>query len=110
MGRKTCLVVFPDDYIAYSPTVLNLLGLLSAAGIETRVIAFDSDYPINGLVADENLIRVHPRLKRALTRFRFYADYKLRQLIARIRKEPACDHYIGIDSLGALSLQAAGTI
>jgi glycosyltransferase involved in cell wall biosynthesis len=108
MRRKTCLVVFPDDYIAYSPTVLNLLALLSAAGIETRVITFESDHPINGLVADENLIRVHPRVKQALTRLRFYADYKLRRLIARIRKEPACDHYIGVDSLGALALQAAG--
>ena len=108
MRPKTCLVVFPDDYIAYSPTVLNLLTMLSAADIETRVIAFECDHPINGLVVDKRLIHVHPRVKQALTRLRLYADYKLRRLVARIRKEPACDHYIGIDSLGVQALQTAG--
>ena len=48
MRRRTCLVVFPDDYIAYSPTVLNLLTLLRAAGVETKVITFESNYSING--------------------------------------------------------------
>jgi glycosyltransferase involved in cell wall biosynthesis len=108
MRRRTCLVVFPDDYIAYSPTVLNLLALLSAAGVETKVITFESNYLINGLVADDGLIRVHPHFKRALTRLHLYADYKLRRLVTRIRTEPACDHYIGVDSLGAQALQTAG--
>lgn len=108
MRRKTCLLVFPDDYIAYSPTVLNLLTLLREGGVETKVIAFESDFPINGLVASAGLIRVHSRLKQALTRLGLYASYKLRRLVAKVLEEPACDHYIGVDSIGSLSLQLAG--
>lgn len=106
--KKTCLLVFPDDYIAYSPTVLNLLTLLREAGVETTVITFECDHPSNGLVPEEGLIRVHSRLRQALIRLGLYATYRLRRLTARIRREPAFDHYIGVDSIGVLALQQAG--
>lgn len=108
MAGRTCLLVFPDDWISYSPTVLNLLTLLQAQGIQTSVIAFDGEFAVNGLVGAEGLIRIHPRLKRWLARLRVYDAYRLRRLVHRIRKEPAHDHYIGVDSVGALALQAAG--
>lgn len=106
--RKTCLLVFPDDWISYSPTVLNLLSLLNVRGIETNVITFEADHQVNELPGRSAAIRIHRRVKQALTRYNMYSTYKLRRLIGRLRKEPRYDHYVGVDSVGALALQLAG--
>lgn len=106
--RKTCLLVFPDDWISYSPTVLNLLSLLNARGIETKVITFEADHPVDELTGRSALIGVHRRVKQVLSRFDMYSAYKLRRLIGQLWKEPRYDHYVGVDSVGALALQLAG--
>lgn len=108
--KKRCLLVFPDDYIAYSPTVLNLLSMLGEAGIDADVIAFECDHPTNGLVPETGLIRIHTRARQALIRLGLYAGYRLRRLTAKIRSRSGYDHYIGVDSIGSLALQQAGIL
>jgi glycosyltransferase involved in cell wall biosynthesis len=108
MRRKSCLLAFPDDWISYSPSVLNLLSLLNSSGIATKVITFRGDHPVDELPGESLLLPVHKQLKRVLARFKRYSAYSLRRLVDAIRREPRHDHYIGVDSIGSLALQLAG--
>lgn len=41
-GKKELVLVFPDDWISYSPTVINLVNELLGADFIVKIIAFDS--------------------------------------------------------------------
>ncbi len=105
---KTCLIVFPDDWLSYSPTVLNLSSLLLARGWGVKIVTVQSGYPLSRLDADLSLVRIHRRLKRVLGWFRLYHVYRAVLLALRLAREPRHDCNIAVDSHGALCMQLAG--
>lgn len=105
---KTVLIVFPDDWLSYSPTILNLVTLMLKRGFGVRVLTVRSSYPIFGVEAGVSYIDIDRRIKRALGWFRLYDLYRTLRIAARLRREPRHDYYIAVDSLGALCVQLAG--
>ena len=105
---KSCLIIFPDDWLSYSPTVLNLTSLMSMRGWRVKIVTVQSGYPISHFDADLSLVRINKRLKRVLGWFRLYYVYRAVRLTLRLGMEPRHDCYIAVDSHGAICMQFAG--
>jgi glycosyltransferase involved in cell wall biosynthesis len=102
---KNALIVFPDEWLAYSPTIINIIRILRDRKWNLKVIAFDNGI-FNDLVEYEftSTIKVNKYLFYILRILRLYAPYKFIALILKLsflNKEH--DLVIGVDSVGFLA-------
>jgi glycosyltransferase involved in cell wall biosynthesis len=104
--KKKVLIIFPDEWVAYSPTILNLVDVL-ALSFSVKVIAVD-----NGRLNEKldksffHLIRIPPFfsalpgiLLTILRKTNLYGFLKFCLLYKCVKKERA-DVVIGVDSIG----------
>jgi glycosyltransferase involved in cell wall biosynthesis len=108
---KTAVIVFPDEWLPYSPTVLNLLQCLKERGYSAKVVTVRSSL-FRNFEAYENDVtsfRVPHLLQRILTKLRLYKLLKLLLFLLvhgrTIRKADLC---FGVDSLGFVIARLAG--
>ncbi len=107
---KNVLIIFPDEWIAYSPSVLNLIEQLNLSGkFSTKVICFDNGrYPIfkNDINATIKIIKISKVIFGCLSLLNL-AHYAKKQKLISAARDWKYDTIIGIDELGvkaALSL------
>jgi glycosyltransferase involved in cell wall biosynthesis len=119
MGRVLCgdhvmrhvLVVYPDEWLSYSPTVLNLVRVLEAAFTVTLVAIDDGTFRNRALENDRfKFIRVNTLAAKFLRRLRpLYAVVKAILLLVRLRamgsSRQRFDEVIAIDSVGLWVVQ-----
>jgi glycosyltransferase involved in cell wall biosynthesis len=105
---KSCLIIFPDDWLSYSPTVLNLASMMLTRGWRVKIVTVQSGYPLSRFDAELSVVRIHRRLKRVLGWVRLFHVYRAVLLILRLLKEQRHDCHIAVDSHGALCMQLAG--
>jgi glycosyltransferase involved in cell wall biosynthesis len=97
------VIVFPDEWLPYSLTVLNLLTCLKERGYQTRVVTVRSGLFENfdRFKNDVDSFRIPPRLRRVLGRLRLYRLTKFLLFCLffgrEIRRSDVC---FGIDGLG----------
>lgn len=104
-GKKV-LIVFPDTWLAYSPTVLNLKYCLEESGYEVDIVAIDD----NSTKKDIKLINIKyvtipSNLSLILDRPVEYNIYKLYKLVTVLKRNKRNKYniVIGIDSIGYLA-------
>lgn len=104
-ARPHVLIVFPDEWPAYSPTLLNLVRAL-ADDFTVRVIAFDGEGYRNDSLDRSvfDLIRIAAPWSRGLRRVRMFEVAKVALLFRALRRVRA-DHVIAVDSLSAFVVQ-----
>ena len=72
------LIVFPDEWLAYSPTVLNFIDCFRLLGYPVTVLAVDDgSYEVKVYAEYITYIRIHPLLSRLLTKLRLYKTFKV---------------------------------
>jgi glycosyltransferase involved in cell wall biosynthesis len=102
---KKFLIVFPSEWLAYSPTVLNMISILEEQG-HVDVVTFKSSMSDIGECSIQvHFIHVLPLLFRILSRLRLIEFYKFILLLWTLRLY-CKNHYDivwGIDSLGYLT-------
>lgn len=110
MAMKTCVITFPDDWIAYSPSVLNLCAVLSAAGVNPKVIAFCGKVSTGGVESqvDVTYLKIPSFLLLIFSKLRILSLVKAFIIAWNVRRQGPFSHYIGCDAVGALGLQLAG--
>ena len=100
---KKVLIIFPDEWIAYSPSILNLIDELNKTGkISTHVVCFDNGrYPIyeSDINASVKIIKISKIIFGCLSLFNLAHFAKRRKLIDAV-KNAHYDTVIGIDELG----------
>ncbi|MFB1490572.1 MULTISPECIES: hypothetical protein [unclassified Thiocapsa] len=97
---KRILILFPHEWVAYSPTILNLVDLLSLRN-SVGVIAFDNEkYGSESLDPGVyKLIRLPVWMRAILTVTGTYNAFKALLLLKAMRSVEA-DVVIGVDSIG----------
>lgn len=100
------LIVFPDEWLAYAPTVINLFELLNRSN-RVRIVAICTGKYRRLRHDAVHYIGVNIVLARILAAFRLYKPFKALLLRARIRKEQP-DEIIAVDSVAAWAAQSAG--
>jgi glycosyltransferase involved in cell wall biosynthesis len=110
---KTILILFPNEWLAYTPTLLNLIDKLKA-DFKIRVITLDDGKHQNhNLQGDEfEFIPIPDRLAKFLIRFgqaigqgaRLYQFFKMWRVYWRSRGRQA-DEVIAVDSAGLVVAQ-----
>lgn len=106
---KRCLIVFPDDWISYSPTVLNLISTLLDHGIEVCTVYVQSKYEVSAVPGTVAQVRIGRLTQRVLGRLGLYGFYRAIRITFRLRCLPPADIALGVDSLGALCVQWSGS-
>lgn len=104
-GKPRLLLVFPDEWIAYSPTVLNLVDVVQddfeVSTLAVEAGRFHADFELPGCLI---FVRFTPRAARLLKRVRLYRAakaWKLLRAVSRCAASAAYDEVIGVDALGA---------
>jgi hypothetical protein len=100
---KSALVVFPDEWVSYSPTVLNLISCLENEGYIVTVIAFNLEgFVDNSTVPNCELITISKLKARWLKQLGKYKDFKLKRLQEWLKTKvnTQFDLVFGIDSTG----------
>jgi|TARA_B100000315_G_scaffold187081_1_gene176638 glycosyltransferase involved in cell wall biosynthesis len=97
--KKKVLIIFPDEWVAYSPTVLNLVEVLSPS-LSVKVVAPDNSRfnNTNLDVATYHFIRI-PGFISIMLPGPIYRLFKLVMFLYKLRRERA-DIVIGVDSVG----------
>jgi len=98
--KKKILIIFPDECVAYSSTVLNLVEVLSPS-FTIEVISIDTSY-YNNRHLDRSIysfIKIPSMIYKVLKRIHLYDFHKFFLLFMNIRKKKA-DIIIGVDSIG----------
>lgn len=101
---KNFLIVFPCDSLAYSPTIINMISLLSKKG-NVRLVSFSDKRwvdSIGDIKCSYEFINFPLLVRRLLQRFpKFYSIIRFIFLYFRLRNDRCCyDLIFGIDSLG----------
>lgn len=98
------LIIFPNDWAAYSPTLLNLVRMLGE-DVSVRVVTLSSRFDVSALDRSRFVfVRLHPYLTKILGQLQLLRIVAFFLLIWRARTENAAT-MIGIDSAGALVAQ-----
>lgn len=98
------LIVFPDPWVAYSPTVLNLVDELQQR-FEVRVLGVSSGLPVQDLPKDVfRFVRIPVRVRAMLTRVKLYRVLVVVLLLLRLLRQRA-RIIVGVDSVGLLVSQ-----
>ncbi|MGD1847248.1 MAG: hypothetical protein ACFB10_17800 [Salibacteraceae bacterium] len=106
--KPSALIVFPDEWIAYSPTILNFYKCLSKTH-RVRIVCFELDV-FDNPVEFEDITCIKIRkfrylLLRRLKRYRWYKGLLLNRYLER-EKETPYDMVIGVDALGFTACRA----
>lgn len=101
--KKKLLIIFPDEWLSHSPTILNLVAKLSDY-FEIKVISFDTNmYKNHEIKGDEfEFIKINKYIALfliKLNRLKIYKLVKSLLLFIKIRRQEA-DEIIGVDSIG----------
>ncbi|WP_444994553.1 hypothetical protein [Aliikangiella sp. IMCC44359] len=100
---KKILIIFPDEWIAYSPSILNLSTYLTTKKkVEVNIICFDNGrYPIDTQSIDASVhIIKNSRLKNALLSVVKLHQWYKKKLIKKKASQIKFDVIIGVDLLG----------
>jgi glycosyltransferase involved in cell wall biosynthesis len=106
--RKNLLIIFPDEWLAYAPTVLNIADSMSDF-FNVRIIAVDiGTFRGNAEIKNVEFIKIDLSTMRLFSKFRLYKPFKA-LLLYRKAKE-LLDHedistVIGVDSMGLFVAQ-----
>lgn len=100
------LILFPDEWLAYSPTVINLLRRLQERH-DVAVAAIDTGKYRRLEAQGVEYLRVNLHLARALELLGLYKAHKAR-LLRRALARFAPDEVIAVDSVGAWAAQSSG--
>ncbi|MFQ5334673.1 MAG: hypothetical protein ACE5DN_01230, partial [Flavobacteriales bacterium] len=104
MDRKA-LIIFPDEWLQFSPTVINMHRCLTEDGFDVTVLAADNgcfrnDGLVDGLVK-VNTSGIASRIARKTGRYR---DFKFRRICAvldnLLKKQTGYELVIGVDAIG----------
>ena len=99
------MIVFPDEWIAYSPTILNLYTCLKP-DYDVRIISFQLDIFRNDVEFDDiQFIRINSlryKLLRRLNRYKWYKNLLLKSVLKREQKNQY-DLVFGVDTMGFLA-------
>jgi hypothetical protein len=104
---KKALIIFPDEWILYSPTVLNSIALLKNE-YEIHVISIDNGSCRQGrLTPNHKIIKINNFISKVLIRINCYKLFKFLLLILNLLiKKISVNKYdfiLGIDSVGYAS-------
>lgn len=108
---KSAVIIFPDEWLPYSPTTLNLLQCLKERGFETRVVTVRSSLFRNFEAYEEDVASfpIPYFLQRVLSRLRLYRLLKLVLfLVVHGRAIRNADLCFGVDRLGFLAGRLLG--
>ena len=107
---KTALVVFPDEWLPYCPTILNIVQSLREEGWSVKVIAVDNNRFEGAVLKDVDIcyIKINPLLVSVLEKFRvykFYVFYKFLKMCFCLSsfKKINYDLVFGVDPLGFIA-------
>lgn len=102
---KKVLIVFPDEWVAYSPTILNLVEMIKKKYL-VRVVCFDINiYNNKGLNSEiYKLLNINYFLYRVLCKLRVINIFKILVLYLKIRNQKY-DIVIGVDVIGVIVCQ-----
>jgi glycosyltransferase involved in cell wall biosynthesis len=111
MSKKRLLIIFPDEWLSHSPTLLNLITCLSK-GFDIKLITFDDGFFKNDHLCDDRFVflKINTLLARFLLRkIRFFYDVikaiSLLIWLHNYRNKVKIDLVIAIDSLGLWAAQ-----
>lgn len=102
---KKALIIFPDEWISYSPTVLNFIDCFKLIKFEVIVFAFD-DGSFENKFSCEGIeyIKIHPFISRVLRKVRLYKILKVFLILCRLigikKKYNHFDVVLAVDYLG----------
>lgn len=98
--RKTILIVFPDEYLPFSPTILNLIDELKLNFIVNVVAVDNGSFDLSKIEIDGlNCLKIPKVLSKILAKVYLYKLFKSILLLLKIRRFKA-DQVIGVDSIG----------
>jgi glycosyltransferase involved in cell wall biosynthesis len=111
MKKKRLLIIFPDEWLSHSPTLLNLVTCLSN-DFNIKLITFDDGFFKNDHLRDNRFkfINVNPHLAHLFfRRIRIFYDL-LKAIVlliwlAKYRKKVKIDRIIAVDSVGLWTAQ-----
>ena len=108
MDRKKInwVVVFPDEWLPYSPTIINFIRCLQLKGDTCKIVTFDiGDFKgdIEGIAPVA--IHLNSVLRSLLSRARILNIYKLLLLFLKLKEIgiSKSDRCIGVDAIGYLA-------
>lgn len=100
--KPKALIVFPDEWIAYSPTILNFNKCLRKTH-HVRIVCFELDYFDNPVEFDDiyciKIRKIRYLLLRRLKRYRWYKNLLLNRFLEN-EKSKEYDMIVGVDALG----------
>ncbi|RPJ73467.1 MAG: hypothetical protein EHM20_12190, partial [Alphaproteobacteria bacterium] len=104
--RKLLIIIFPDEWLSHSPTILNIIKSLSDV-FDVRIFAIDDGvFQNSSLTGKEYIfIRINKILARfVLRKFRPFYDVvkanRLKNVVTAYMKSHKVDRVIGVDSVG----------
>ena len=115
MSKKRLLIIFPDEWLSHSPTLLNLVTGVSS-DFNIKLVTFDDGFFKNDHLRDNRFkfIKINQHLARLfLRRIRIFYDV-LKAIIlliwlANYRKRDKIDLVIAVDSVGLWAAQKVFT-
>jgi glycosyltransferase involved in cell wall biosynthesis len=123
MSKKRLLIIFPDEWLSHSPTLLNLVDCLSG-GFDIKLVTFDDGFFKNDHLCDDRFvfIKINIHLARFLLRkirilydivkamllliwlHKYWKRYKVNQVIAvdsiglwTAQKFFTCSHFLSLE-------------
>jgi glycosyltransferase involved in cell wall biosynthesis len=109
--KKNLLIIFPDEWLSHSPTLLNLVHILKDS-LNVRVISIDDGVFSNSSLHDPCLsfIKVNRRfavffLRRIRVIYGFLKSILLLRKLRQLSGVQAVDRVIGVDSIGLWAAQ-----
>ena len=105
---KKIIISFPHEWVAYSPTILNLVEIFQNYS-EIKVLFIDNGKYNNKELPEQFIsLKVPPTLFKILALFGLYEKYKINLLTSHLMRFDA-DIAIGVDNVGILSVQQTFT-
>lgn len=107
---KRALIIFPDEWLRYSPSMINLVTCLSD-DYEVHVLAGDNDHFNNaGIVPNLTLVKCDTKSAKYYRKLGKYKEYKTKRikkaLANYVRENRDFDLVFAVDSLGYLLARA----
>lgn len=105
MVRKYVCILFPDNYLPYSPTIINIANCLVERGFDVEVFWIDNGgFEESAAFSWSRPLRVPAKVKKVLAFFGAYSFFCLTLLaLAAARKGRQALGIIGVDQLGFIA-------
>lgn len=105
---KQALIVFPDEWLAYSPTIINLKECLKNRNYNVRILTFNlEDFVDNTTIMDADLISISKSTRKWKKRLGSYEKWKIKQLKTKLNElNNTYDLVFGVDSIGYLAARS----